>query len=134
VVNDSLSFIDSTGKTVFWFSFNDIQKVRLDPSEFLFNTTSGDYLVSLFNLKKYSAEMAVGGVGGIGMGMRDVNAANQDAIKLENIIKSHGIITYGLKTNVNFANQQRRGLMLYVMYLLLIGLAIFITVRLLNRH
>ena len=90
--------------------------------------------MSLFNLKKYSAEMGVGGVVGMGLGMRDVNAANEDAIKLENIIKSNGITTYGLKTNVDYARQQRKGIMLLVVYLLTVGLAIFLTVTLVSHH
>ena len=34
VTSNFISFIDETGNNVFTFSLNDIQKVRLDPSQF----------------------------------------------------------------------------------------------------
>ena len=100
-------------------------KVRLEPIEFLLKTTSGNYMVSLFNLKKYSAEMGAGGIVGMGMDIRYVNSANKDAIKLKNIIKSHSITTYDLKTNADDPGQQSRGVLLFITYLLVIELVVY---------
>lgn len=59
------------------------------------------------------------------MDIRDVNSANEDAIKLENIIKSHSISIYDLNTNVDYPGQQSKGVLLFITYLLVIELVVY---------